>query len=469
MKKKIIIGAIVAVVLIIFVVANLVGRREKTVEVDTEIVAKRHLSAIVTASGQIQPKKSVNVSANTMGKIVELAVAEGDSVERGQLLVRIDPRGPESTLAQASAGLRAARANLELCEANLEEAKAERDRIEELHERGLASDQQLINARTAHEVALANVAAAHGEISRQRAFLNSAEYELSKVTITAEISGVVTRLNVEEGENVIMGTMNNAGTVLMTISDLSHMEAEVLVDETDVVNVFLGQEASITIDAYPDTSFKGRVTEVGHSAIVSQGSFGREESADFEVKVALLEPVKNARPGLSASADIVTARRDSVPSVPIQSLTIRPVGEKKDRTAKGRSQKRVPEGEGAGEESPENAPAASEEPRESEGAAEGAAKEGVAGEGAHEEGVSAGAAQAEVKDEDKEKQGVFVVEDGRAVFKPVEVGIAGEKHFEVLSGVEVGEEVISGPFKVLRRLKDGTSVKVKKTGKTEED
>ena len=188
MKKKIIIGGSIVVVLAIFVIANLVGKREKTLEVETEIVAKRNLSAIVTASGQVQPKKSVNVSANTMGKIVELAVAEGDSVEKGQLLVRIDPRGQESTLAQANAGLRAARANLELCEANLEEAKADRKRIEELHERGLASDQQLISARTIHEVALASAAAADGEISRQKAFLSSAQYELSKVTIDSEIS-----------------------------------------------------------------------------------------------------------------------------------------------------------------------------------------------------------------------------------------------------------------------------------------
>lgn len=454
MKKKIIIGAVIVVVLAIFVFANLAGKKEKTLTVETEMISKRDLSAIVTASGQVQPKKSVSVSANTMGKIVDLAVAEGDSVEKGQLLVRIDPRGPESVLAQARAGLRAARANLELYEANLKEAKADRDRTEELHGRGLASDQQMITARTAHEGALANVAAANGEVARQQAFLSSAKYEFSKVTIDAEISGVVTRLNVEEGENVITGTMNNPGTVLMTISDLSQMEAEVLVDETDVVSVHLGQEASVTIDAFPDTSFKGRVTEVGLSAIVSQGSFGREESADFEVKVALLEPVKNARPGLSASADIVTAERDSVASVPIQSLTIRPVGEKSDADKSSSDDERS-EKESAGE---EDSGESTSRP-EGEGGSESASGESGAGSGEQKNLA---------EDKDEEKQGVFVVEDGRAVFKPVEVGIAGEKHFEVLSGVDVGEEVIRGPFKVLRRLKDGTRVKVTKSKKEED-
>lgn len=447
--KKVIIGVIVAVVVVIFVVANLVGRREKSIDVETEIVAKRDLQSIVTASGQIQPKKSVNVSANTMGKIVELVVAEGDSVEKDQLLMRIDPRGPESTKAQANAGLKAARANLELYEANLKEAKADLERVEKLHERGLASDQQMINARTTYEVGLANVAAARGEVARQQAYLSSAEYELSKVTIHAEIGGVVTRLNVEEGENVITGTMNNPGTVLMTISDLSHMEAEVLVDETDVVDVFVGQEAKITIDAFPDTTFKGSVTEVGHSAIVSSGSFGREESADFEVKVALLEPVRNARPGLSASADIVTAVRDSVPSIPIQALTIRSVDENKNK-ASGHSG-----GEGDESAGDENSDDVSEE-----------TASGPSGEGA---GDRAAGQSSRDKEEKKELEGVFVVEDGRAVFRPCDVGIAGEKHFEALSGVEVGEEVIRGPFKVLRRLKDGTKVKVTKKKTGEED
>lgn len=437
MVKKVIIGAIVGLVVIIFVIANLLGGREKSVQVETEIVAKRDLEAIVTASGQIQPRKSVNVSANTMGKIVELAVAEGDSVKKGQLLVRIDPRGQQSSRAQASAGLRAADANLELRLANLEEAKADLERVERLHERGLASDQQLINARTAHEVASASVTAARGEVARQKALLSNAEYELSKVTIHAEIDGVVTRLNVEEGENVIMGTMNNPGTVLMTISDLARMEAEVLVDETDVVNVYKGQEARITVDAYPDTSFKGSVIEVGHSAIVSSGSFGREESADFEVKIALLDHIANVRPGLSASADIVTARRDSVPSVPIQSLTIRPFDESKSMGGAANEE----EG-GAGEDAGEG----------DDGSAEAT---NSSGEGEEEEGGA------------KELEGVFVVEDGRAVFKPCRVGIAGEKHFEVLSGIDVGEEVIRGPFKVLRRLKDGTKVEVKEADKGE--
>jgi HlyD family secretion protein len=442
--KKVIIGVIVALVVVIFVVANLVGRREKTVEVEVEKVSKRNLEAVVTASGQIQPKKSVDVSANTIGQIVELAVAEGDSVKKGQLLVRIDPRGPESSRAQASA-----KANLEQRKASLEEAEADLERIKRLHERGLASDQQLLNAQTAFNVANANVMAARGDAARQEAALASAEYELSKVTIRAEIPGVVTRLNVEEGENVIMGTMNNAGTVLMTISDLSHMEADVLVDETDVVNVAEGQHASITIDAFPDTSFKGEVTEVGHSAIVSSGAFGREESADFEVKVALLDPVPHARPGLSTSADIVTAKRDSVPSVPIQSLTIRPVGETASGSRK-RSSGVSSASDGEGGEGGEGG-----EEAETEGSSEEA---GAAGEEKAAEGKSAG----------KELEGVFVVEDGRAVFKPCRVGIAGEKHFEVLSGVAVGDRVVSGPFKVIRRLKDGAKVKVTKTVSEEE-
>jgi HlyD family secretion protein len=446
-KKKVIIGVVVGVVVVVFILANLLGKREPSVDVETEVVAKQDLKALVTASGQIQPKKSVNVSANTMGKIVELAVAEGDSVEKGQLLVRIDPRGPESIKAQASAGLRAAEANLELYKANLTEAKADKERIEKLHARDLASDQQMITARTAYEVAVANVTAARGDVARQQAALSSADYELSKVTIHAEISGVVTRLNVEEGENVVTGTMNNAGTVLMTISDLSHMEAEVLVDETDVVDVFVGLEAEVTIDAFPDTTFKGRVTEVGHSAIVSAGSFGREESADFEVKVALLDPLINARPGLSASADIVTAVRDSVPSIPIQALTIRPYDKKKGAGAAG-GDAESGDDEGSGEGSDQDSGETSEE-SSGEDESEGASSKS--------------------KGEKEELQGVFVVEDGRAVFKPCKVGIAGEKHFEVVSGLEIGEEVIKGPFKTLRKLRDGAKVEAKKTSESDEE
>ena len=430
--KKIIIIAGIVIVLGLVVFSVLKGRNQAEATVETGRIGRADLTSVVSSSGTIQPKRKVDVSANAMGTIVHLAVAEGQRVAAGDLLLEIDPSEYASQVQALEASIASAEADLRLAKASLDKAVQDEERSEQLFEEGLASEEAVITARTNARIEQARVEAARHRINQYRANLAKARHDLDKVTISAPMAGVITRLNVEEGENAIMGTLNNPGTVLLVIADLGTMEAWVEVDETEVVKVELGQEAEITIDAFPDEEFVGRVTEIGNSPIRSRtGSSG--EAVDFEVKITLDAAPPGIRPGLSAKAEVTVADREQVLAVPLGAVTVRdwplkPADIRRYKGRRARAQKAALEELGF-------------EPRSAASDTNGA------------------------KVEREETEGVFVLRDGYVKFMPVELGIAGEDDFEVLSGVEEGETVVTGPFRILRELKDGALVKTEGKGR----
>jgi len=404
---------ITAVVLVIGVIAflNIRFKKKSEIAVDLARVSRQTVEKIVSASGTIKPKRRVNVSASSIGKVTRIAVKEGDYVSKGAFLLQIDPTEYRTAVDKLRSGIRAAVANLAVESASLKKAVYDYERARDLHAQGFLSDGELKDASVALEIQQSRAEAAKETLFQQKAALAKAEHDLREVRITAEMGGTVTALNVEEGENAIMGTLNNPGTVLLTIADLSEMEARVEVDETEIIHIQKGQEAEVQLDAYPDTSFSGIVSEVGNSAIPSPSRAARE-SVDFEVVISIRDSIPGIRPGLSASAEIKVARVDSALVIPIQCLTVRKRSELKRSAA---------------------------------------------------DSVEAdGHKAAETTKKDEEIEGAFVVTSGTARFRRITVGIAGEKHFEVKSGVATGEEVVSGPFKILTELKDGAHVKSKK-------
>jgi HlyD family secretion protein len=420
-KTKAWIGVGLFAIIAIMVVANLRQRSKGAVKVEAQKVEERELRALVSASGKIRAKTSVDISANTSGKVVKLAVDEGAIVKKGNFLLQIDPTPAEASVRQIEASLAAAKANLDLAKANLEQARIERDRQEALFQKNLTSEELLQKARTSYYVQELQTKAAEQEVARWQAMLYSARHELSKVNVHADISGIVTKRNIEEGENVFVGAFNNPATVLLTVADLSVIEAEVEVDETDIVDVSVGQEAAIKVDAYPDSSFKGVVTKVGHSPILSTSSagIGQQQATSFEVIVQATDTIPNVRPGLSCKAEITTGYREKAIAVPIQALTLRKPSGLKPLETKGRKSK-----------------------------------------------PADGAAEADTTKE-KEIQGAFVIKDGKVDYHEVKTGIAGDRFFEVLSGLQAGDEVVIGPFSALRRLRNGDAVKIEKKAKKE--
>ena len=419
-------------------------------EVEVEAVERRSLEAIVSASGTIVPQLTVDISADTMGRVTRLAFDEGDQVGRGQFLLEIDPEALRSLVDRGEAALRASRSSqtqmevaIESAQVNLTLARDHLKRQENLW--GL----QLI-ARDVIEQALADVTLRESElqqreidvatqlerISQDEANLNSARYDLTKVTITSPFAGVVTRRNIEEGETVVVGTMNNAGTVLATIADLSVIEAEVEVDETDIPSIRLGQSAVVTIDALPDEEFAGIVTEIGNSPMQA-GQGAGTQATNFKVVVTLNDEIPNVRPGFTCTADITTAFRDDAIAIPIQSATVREV----ILDANGQMVRQVIREDE--EETLDGNPIGMQFSMR------------FGGDGAVEDET--------VRDDDaegEELEGVFVARQGQAVFLPVLTGIAGERHFEALYGVVEGDLVITGPFSEVRNLNDGDAIRV---------
>jgi HlyD family secretion protein len=413
-KKKIIIILAVAVVVVIFVLANLMKSGEKTYKVESEDIKKGEISSVVSASGRILPKRTVKISAYVPGEIVELPVEDGDWVKKGQLLVQLDPASYQAAMDQY-------RAQKKVAQANLEQAQMVFDRQKELFERKLTSQEEYDRALTSLNVSKA-------QFEQSNAALEKARDDFSKTRITSPMTGVVTELNAEVGEIVMIGTMNNPGTVIMTISDLSEIEVEVEVDETDIANVKLGQDTKIEIDAFPDTSYKGEVTEIGNTAKIS-GYATQEQVTNFMVKVLLLEEVSGIKPGMSASVDITTDKRMEVLKAPIACVVMRKVNsdslEKEEEEVKG-SEAKASEGE-----------------EEEEKAEE----------------------KEEEKEEKKDVEGIFVIENEKAKFVPVETGISDEQNIEIISGLKEKDEIIIGPYKTLRTIKDGNKVKVTKKSK----
>jgi HlyD family secretion protein len=384
----------------------------------------------------------VDISAETMGKVVNLAVNEGDIVTKGQPLLQIDPRNLETAVLNREASLASARSQLDQTKAQIEnskvalkEAEDNLRRQEQLWKGSLLPRDQYERAlnevarqRTNLQMSEQSVKTQEQVIKQQDANLESARYDLTKVRVVSPISGIVTRKNIEEGETAMIGTMNNPGTVLLTIADLSVIETEVEVDETDIPFIKMGQPAKVTIDAIPDKTFTGKVTEVGNSPIQAAGSTATTGRAtNFKVTVTIDGGVPNVRPGFTCTAVITTATRQKAVSVPIQAMTMRELVVDEKGTI---------------------VPPPAPEP----GKAGKAAKAGNARRPAQQE-LQPGQKR-------KEIEGVFMIKDSHSLFVPVKVGIAGEKYFEVLEGLKPGDEVITGPFASVRGLREGDPVRI---------
>jgi HlyD family secretion protein len=432
-KKKVLIGVGIVVVLGAVAFANFRFKRVTGVTVNTETIQKRSLDAIVSASGKIQPKRSVNISADTMGRVTDLAVEEGDRVDKGQFLLQIDPRNLRTAVQRTEASLSAARSTaeqlamaIESARVALKQAEDNFRRQEDLWKRGLTTKEALDKAESDLKMRQSDLRSQEQNIKTQQlrmqqesATLESARYDLSKVRIESPIKGIVTRRNIEAGETVVIGTMNNAGTVLLTIADMSVIEAEVEVDETDIPSVQLGQVAKVTIDSLPNRTFTGKVTEIGNSPIQTAGA-ATSQATNFKVTVTLDSEIAEVRPGFTCTAEITTASRQDVVAVPIQATTVREmVVDDKGAIVRDQTDRKAPRAAGAVQ-----------------------------------------AAELKAGQSRKELEGVFVVRDNKALFVPVKTGIAGDKYFEALDGLQAGDSVVVGPFASVRELADGAVVKV---------
>jgi HlyD family secretion protein len=435
------------------------------VVVQTGRVARQDLTSLVTASGEIKPKNYVNIGSNAMmaSRITEIVVKEGDRVRRGQLLARSESVQPEADVAAQKAGvssaeadataaessLRAAdeslpnaQATIERTQADLEQSKLNYARAEELYKGKLIAKQEFDTRRTdsdsraaavreaqAHyaqtkamrDQAAAQLAAAQRRVALARANLVRVSDVLEKTLSTAPLDGMVTNLPVRVGETVVPGIQNSAGSLIMTIADMSLITAEVKVDETDIVNVALGQSADVTVDAIPNKTFKGHVTEIGNTAILrstglaaSQSAISSQEAKDFKVVIAIDNPSQELRPGLSCTAKVTTATRQRALTIPIQSLTVRQKGDLEP------------------------------EPKDGKKAVQAAAKLDPVAEKAKKEEI----------------QGVFVIQGEKAQYRKVDTGITGATDIEVLNGLKDGDEIITGSYKVIRTLRNEAKVKV---------
>jgi HlyD family secretion protein len=393
-KKKIIVAVVLAFIALI-VLINIKSSGGKVLEVTVEKVQKRDLVEKVSATGEIKPKKNINISTDVAGKILKILVVEGEIVKKGQLLIKIDSAIYEANADRDREIIFSSESDLISQEANLKKALSFLTRRKQLYDEGLISREQFEDASIQHEIAEANKQSNLHRIEQAKASLKSTSDAIRKTSIVSPIDGIVTSLKVEEGEVAIIGTMNNPGTVLLTIADLSVMESEVLVDETDVVKVKVGKKAEVTVDAIPGKVMTGKVTEVGNSAIasVSSASTTAAESKDFKTVITLDHPPLTLKPGFSATADIIIEEKKNVLTVPIAALVIL---EKDDAGKKG----------------------------------------------------------AKI-----EQEGVFIAAGGRCVFREVKKGIAGDMYIEIAFGLKEKEDVITGPFAMLKKLKDGDKIK----------
>jgi HlyD family secretion protein len=461
-KWKVIIAVVVVLGLGIGVYASTVLSKKGLVTVQTGNVVRGDLDSIVTASGEVKPKNYINIGANAQGELKEILVKEGDRVRRGQLLARIenvqpeadveaqratlnaseaDSAASEAQLKASDEGIRTMQSQIDKDRADLDRMKAEFDRAEALYKEHLMakqdydlrrfayeaqqatirqSEQRLIQGRAQREQAAAGLASAQKRIAQFKAVLVRFNDILQKHNAYAPIDGVITNLPVRTGEIVVPGVQNSAASTIMTIADMSLITAEVKVDETDIVNVKLNQSADVTIDAIPNKTFKGHVTEIGNTAILrstglaaSQSAVSSQEAKDFKVVVALDNPPDDIRPGLSCTAKITTATRKNVLTIPIQALTVRQKGQLEPKPADGKAP----------------AVAVKLDP-----AAEKAKKEEI--------------------------QGVFVVSGGKAVFQKVETGITGATDIEVLTGLKEGDQIVTGTYQVIRTIANEAQVKV---------
>ena len=415
-------GGIALVVVVGLFMMSRSRRANAATEVRMDTVATRDLVAAVTASGRIEAKSQVDISADITGRIIQIGVKEGDWVTRGQFLIQIDASEYQAAVSRAEGLVASSQASVVQARANRDQAKRAADRARELAKAGpnLIAPEMVEQAITAHEVADANLRASEATMDQARAGLRQAQEQLSKTRLVAPMAGRVVRVAKEVGEVAVQGTFSSEQALLVTIADLSVIQANVKVDETDVVRLTEGDSVEVTIDAFPDSTFAGRVTKVSNSALLSAtatASGSTDQAVDFEVEITLDNPPADIRPDLSCTARIVTEVREDVMSVPIIALTIR------ENTP-------LPSERGAG--STELTDADTTRPSGARGDSGG---------------------------KRPESEGVFVVQNGMATFRPVKVGIAGDEHFEILSGLEVGDSIVSGTYQTIRDLRDSTRVR----------
>ena len=444
-RKKVAIVVLIVLVAAAVVGANLYFRRDTGARVTAEDIRARDLEALVSASGKIQPKRQVNVSANTTGRVTRVAVEEGQRVKAGQFLLEIDPRSlagqlerGEASVAAAKSSLDQSRTAVETAKVNLDLARQNLKRQQDLWKDGLTTKEALERAQNDVAVRESDLKSRQQEIltSEQRirqeeASLSTTKYNMNQVMITAPMDGLVTRRSIEEGETAVLGTMNNAGSVLLTIADMSLLEAEVEVDETEVPTVQVGQMAKVTIDAVPNRTFKGHVTEIGNSPVqTSTQNAGQRQATTFRVVITIDEPVPDVRPGFTCTAEVTTATRQKVTSVPIQALTVRELL----YDSNGKWVREQPQRRRRGSNPVSETVSASNEPPPGHTR--------------------------------KETEGVFVLKDGKAIYTPLKIGIAGERYFEVTEGLKDGDKVITGPFSSVREIADGDDVRVQEPATT---
>jgi HlyD family secretion protein len=385
---------------------------KKPVDVRIEAVQARPLVASVTASGQVQPRSKVDVAADISGRIVRLAVKEGEMVQRGQFLLQIDPAQYEAAVQRSEAALASARAQAAQQRASFAQAKLTFDRSSQIRQNNvqLVAQSELDQLRTQMEVAQAQLEAASFAIAQSQAALRDARTQLARTTINAPMAGRVTRLNVEQGETAVPGTFNKDAATLLTIADMTALETKVKVDETDVARIALGDSAEIQIDAFPDTTFVGRVVEISNSSVktAAAAAGAGDQAIDYEVTIQLVNSPPDTRTDFSATAKVITDSRPSALSIPIIALTV----QENEEIASG-----------------DSAP-------------------------------TLGRAAPTKQVGNRDVEGVFIVgADNKVTFRPVKVGIAGERYFEVLTGLRAGDKIVAGTYQAIRELKDGALVR----------
>jgi HlyD family secretion protein len=423
-RKKLLLFSIIGGVLLLLILAVVVsGKKEKIVTIQTEKVIKRNIIQVVSGTGVINPETKVDVSAEISGEIVQLPFKEGDTVKKGDLLVKIKADIYGERINQQQAGVQYSRTQVEVAENNMKKAELELQRMEQLQKSGLVSQSDLDNARIAYQVALSQIKSANANVRQNVALLRQSSQDLSKATIRSPMPGIVTKLNNELGEKVV-GTQQMAGTVIMTVSDLSVMDAEIEVSETDITNVKIDDTADIEVDAFPDRIIKGFVYEISNSA-KSKGLGTQEQVINFVVKIRIIDTDVSLKPGMSCNADIKVNSKNDVVAIPIQCVTAREDENKTEETGN----------EDVKRKSDEN-----------------------------------------LKKKEKPKEVVFIVEDGqpqKVKIVEVKTGISDDRYIEVLEGLQPDAVVVKGPYKAIsKELEEGTIVKVdnelkKKTDKEE--
>jgi HlyD family secretion protein len=433
-KRKRIFGVIAVVLILGSVVGfNVVRENSLKVPVQTQKVGKRDLVSLVTASGEVKPKRFVNIGANVSGRIVQLLVKEGDLVKKDQVLAHIESERYEAGTRMSEAAVQSALAELDRAQADLDVSRLQLDRMKKMMADKLVSAQTYDQADAEVKMKAANVEAARRRVTQLQAQHDSNRDDLRKTTVFAPMSGVVTSLPKEEGE-VVIGAQSFSPTVIMTVADLSVMECEIMVDETDIRNLTLGQPAQVRVDALEGVKIEGEVTEIGSSAIVRGSTAGGatnpaqtgantgNQAKDFKVTITLKDPPANLRPQMNATADITTAKRANVLAAPIQAVVVRQVD------AQGKPI------------DPEATPSPT--------------------------AADANTVVKTAKAKLDERDGVFVITSNKAAFRPVKTGILGETDVEILDGLKEGDEIVTGSYKTLRTLKDGASLKVELPKKT---